>query len=177
MNKIITVFGSSIPKAGDDEYAIAYELGKKLALNKFDVCTGGYKGIMEAVSKGAVDNGSRAIGVTLDYIKNAANKYLSEEIKCSNLFERINKLIELGSAYIVLQGGTGTLLELSAVWEFMNKGLISPKPIIAHSNVWKEIGTTMDLQIKKENRITGLVSYADSVEDIIIQLDLKLKGV
>jgi len=42
--------------------------------------------------------------------------------------------------------------------------------------VWKEIGTTMDLQIKKENRITGLVSYADSVEDIIIQLDLKLKS-
>lgn len=175
MNKLITVFGSSIPKAGDDEYKIAYELGKQLALNKYDVCTGGYKGIMEAVSKGAVDNGSRAIGVTLSYLKSAANKYLTEEIKCSNLFERINKLIELGSAYIVLQGGSGTLLEFAAVWEFMNKGLISSKPIIVHSMMWKEIGKIVDTQLGKEKQTTGFVSYADSVEDIIKILNSKLK--
>lgn len=175
MNKIVTVFGSSLPTAGDDEYTIAYELGKQLAQNKFDVCTGGYKGIMEAVSKGAVDNGSRAIGVTLGYSKSSANKYIVEEIKCANLFERITKLVELGSAYIVLQGGTGTLLELASVWEFMNKSLLPAKPIIAHSKMWKEIGTTMDLQIKKENRVNGLVSYADTVGDIVKILNLKLK--
>ncbi|NMB80343.1 MAG: LOG family protein, partial [Ignavibacteria bacterium] len=30
-NKIVTVFGSSIPKPGDKEYEIAYHLGKKFA--------------------------------------------------------------------------------------------------------------------------------------------------
>ncbi|MBZ0200858.1 MAG: LOG family protein, partial [Ignavibacteriaceae bacterium] len=125
MNNIVTVFGSSLPEPGDDEYAVGYELGKQLALNKFDVCTGGYKGIMEAVSKGALDNGSRSIGITLGYIKSKPNKYLTEEIKCYDLFERINKLIELGSGYVVLQGGTGTLLELAAVWELMNKKLMA----------------------------------------------------
>ena len=54
MSKTITVFGSSKPVETDEQYKIAYELGALLAKNGFDICSGGFLGIMEAVSKGCI---------------------------------------------------------------------------------------------------------------------------
>lgn len=165
--KIVTIFGSSLPEEGNQEFEAAYKLGSLLAEKGFSICCGGYKGIMEAVSKGAVENGAKAIGITLNYEQKSPNKYLTENIRCGSLFERITKLIEYGNAYIVLQGGTGTLLELAAVWEYMNKNLLPVKPIACHSLMWKEIGKIIDKQIEKEKRVMGLVKYFDEIEDIV----------
>ena len=174
MQKTITVFGSSIPQHGDEQYSAAEKLGELLALKGFNVCSGGNLGIMEAVSKGAVRNGTKAIGITLESPGFTSNKYLSEEIICSSLFDRITKLIQYGDGYVILQGGTGTLLELSAVWELINKDLIAVKPIVCHSNMWKEIVGVMNNQLRKENRLTDLVKCFNSVEDIVEYLAEKL---
>jgi uncharacterized protein (TIGR00730 family) len=174
MQKTITVFGSSIPQHGDEQYSVAEKLGELLALKGFNVCSGGNLGIMEAVSKGAVRNGTKAIGITLESPGFTSNKYLSEEIICSSLFDRITKLIQYGDGYVILQGGTGTLLELSAVWELINKDLIAVKPIVCHSNMWKEIVGVMNNQLRKENRLTDLVKCFNSVEDIVEYLAEKL---
>jgi len=175
MKKTITVFGSSLPVEGDEEYALAYKLGSLLAKNNFNVCTGGYNGIMEAVSKGVVENNGKALGITLKYVTSSANKYLSDQLKCKTLFERISKLMEFGDAYIILQGGTGTLLELASVWEFMNKNLLKIKPIACYSYMWKEIGRMIDKQIEKEKRVSGLVKYFDEIEGIVDYLSEELK--
>ncbi len=165
MRKVVTVFGSSIPVKGEEQYEIAYKLGSILAKNNFDVCNGGNMGIMEAVSKGAVENGGKALGITLDGYFNSHNKYLTGHIVCKTLFERITKLINYGDAFIALQGGTGTLLELSAVWEFMNKEILTQKPFACHGKIWKPVIEVMEEQIKKENRKTGLLKYFDKIED------------
>ena len=166
MNKIVTIFGSSLPKEGDAEFENAYLLGKLLAQSGIDVCTGGYRGIMHAVSKGAAENGGKAIGVTIDPWGSVPSEYLTEEIKCRTLFERISKLVELGDAYVILRGGTGTLLELAVVWEFMNKNLLVRKPIICHSDMWKSITEIMEAQIRHEGRETGIVKHSDSIKEI-----------
>ena len=165
--KTITIFGSSIPKEGDDEFETAYQLGKLLAKNNFDVCTGGYGGIMYAVSKGVSEEGGKVIGITVGLWGATPNKYLTKEIKCNSLFERILKLVETGDAFIILQGGTGTLLELATVWEFMNKRLLERKPVLCHSKMWKEIVYIMDKQIEKEERVTGLIRYFANVEGMV----------
>jgi|WetSurMetagenome_2_1015567.scaffolds.fasta_scaffold701621_1 uncharacterized protein (TIGR00725 family) len=165
MRKIVTVFGSSIPVEGEEQYEIAYRLGAILAKNNFDVCNGGNMGIMEAVSRGAVENGGKAIGITLDGYFNSHNKYLTEHIICKTLFERINKLINTGNAYIALQGGTGTLIELSAVWELMNKEILTQKPFACHGKIWKPVIEVMEEQIAKEKRKNGLLKYFDKIED------------
>ena len=51
MNKTITIFGSAIPARDDAQYKFAYELGASLAQNGFNICNGGYGGIMEAAIK------------------------------------------------------------------------------------------------------------------------------
>ena len=171
MKKIITVFGSSLPKGGDEEYESAYRLGGFLATNGFNVCTGGYQGIMDAVSKGAAENGGEAIGVTVDLWGSTPSKYLTKEIKCNSLFERISKLVDLGDGYVILQGGTGTLLELSVVWEFLNKNLLKAKPVACHSTMWKEIVSVMEKQIEHEGRRTNLITCFDNIEQICVYLN------
>ena len=165
--KIITIFGSSKPKRGEDEYKLAYELGRLLGERNFNVCTGGYYGIMEAVSKGAVEAGSDATGVTVEGWKSKGNSYITKEIKCNSLFERLNKLIEIGDAYIILQGGTGTLLELAAVWELSNKGTMDHRPIACHSSMWQGIISIMNIQMQKEGRSTELVRSFEGIDEIV----------
>jgi uncharacterized protein (TIGR00730 family) len=168
--KTITIFGSSKPKEDEDEYKLAYELGRLLGKQNFDVCTGGYYGIMEAVSKGAVEVGSDSTGVTVKGWERKGNSFLTNEIKCSSLFERLNKLIEIGDGYIILQGGTGTLLELAAVWERANKGAMDHKPIACHSSMWQGIISIMNIQMRKEGRSTELVRAFENPEEIIAYL-------
>ncbi len=163
--KFVTVFGSSIPRPGDEEYEIAYILGKKLAENGLNVCTGGFQGIMDAVSKGASENGGHALGITLTLYNSTPSKYLTSEIKCNSLFERLQNLINHGDAYIVLNGGTGTLVELAVVWELMNKKLLNEKPFACYGKIWKDIVTIMEEQIKRENRKVGLIKYFDNIDD------------
>jgi len=167
MKKIVTIFGSSKPINNEEQYLTAYTLGKNLALNGFDICTGGFNGIMEAASKGAVEGGGEAIGVTVNLWGGHINKFVTKEIMCDTLLERINKLIELGDGFVVLQGGTGTLLELAVVWEYINKGLMNSKPIACHSSIWKTIVSEMNEQMKLEGRSADMVKSFDTIEGIV----------
>ena len=65
----ITVFGGSAPQPGQPAYLEAQRLGELLAKAGYEVVTGGYMGVMEAVSRGAVEAGGRAIGVTCQEIE------------------------------------------------------------------------------------------------------------
>lgn len=172
--KIITIFGSSLPREGEQQYADAYRLGELLARNNFDLCTGGNMGIMEAVSKAAVNNGARAIGITLNGSFGSCNGFLSEHIICNTLPERINRLTDIGDGFLVLQGGTGTLLELASVWEFINKGFLNPKPVVCYGKMWSGIVETIERQIQIEKRKTGLVRYSDSIEECVHYLTASL---
>jgi uncharacterized protein (TIGR00730 family) len=175
MKRIITIFGSSIPVEGDEEYNSAYQIGKLFAQAGFDICNGGNFGTMEAAAKGAVEYGGKATGITIDSFVALPNQYISNEVRCRSLFERIEKLITLGDAFVILQGGTGTLLEMAVVWEFINKGLMENKPIACHSSLWTNIVGLMEEQILKEKRQTGLIKcFKDPillVEHIINQLN------
>lgn len=174
MERTVTIFGSSIPKPGEEQYEIAYQLGSKLAEEGFNICTGGYGGIMEAASKGVYDKGGLVYAVTVDNWNSNPNPYITIEVRGRTLFERIEKLIEMGDAYVVLQGGTGTFLELAAVWEYANKKLQQEKPIICHSQMWKEIVAVMNKQMDYEGRRTDLVEICEDVNQIVGTLKSKL---
>lgn len=175
MQKTITIFGSAFPKQEDEQYQFAYQLGKKLTENGFAVCSGGYAGIMEAVSKGAYDSGGISYGITLENWNSTPNQFITIEIRTKNLFERISKLIELGDGFVILQGGTGTLLELAAVWELINKKFINQKPIVCYSDLWKQIVDLMNSQLQSENKKTDLVKIANSVDEIVSLLNQHIK--
>lgn len=160
----MTIFGSSKPVEGEDEYEFARRLGYELGKVGFTICNGGYGGTMEATSRGAREAGAKTIGVTVSTFGGSANRWVEQEIKAKDLFERLRILIEKGDAYVVLRGGTGTLVELSLVWELMNKGLIELKPFVA-VNFWTPIVETISKQLQYELR-TNAVEYIKIINDV-----------
>jgi len=133
---VITVFGSSRPQPGSDAYETAQALGAALAKSGFVVANGGYGGTMEAAARGARAAGGTTIGVTAETFRSKANSWIEKEIRVQDWQARLFKLIELGAGYVVLPGGTGTLVELSVVWEWINKRFIEPRPLVLLGDYW-----------------------------------------
>jgi hypothetical protein len=137
--KTVTVFGSSRPRVGDPQYVAAHALGGALASKGLIICSGGYGGVMEAVSRGAKEAGGQTLAVTAQFFKARANKWVDEEIRMETWQERLFELIKRGNGYVVCPGGTGTLVELAVVWEMINKGAMSKKPLVVLGDFWRPV--------------------------------------
>lgn len=137
--KIITVFGSSRPHEGDADYEEARALGEALARFGFAVCSGGYGGVMEAVSRGAKDAGGKVYGVTAEFFGRRTNRWVDVEAQKKTWEERLFELIRLGDGFVACKGGTGTLVELAVVWEMLNKSVMSGKPCVVLGEFWQPI--------------------------------------
>lgn len=133
---IVTVFGSSRPREGDADYEEARLLGRSLGESGFAICSGGYDGVMAAVSRGAKEAGRKTYGVTAEFFSAKANPWIDEEIRVSTWQERLFKLVGMGHGYVACKGGTGTLVELAVVWEMLNKAVLRRKPFAVLGNFW-----------------------------------------
>lgn len=137
--KIVTVFGSSRPLVGEPDYEEARLLGVALASRGFVVCSGGYAGVMEAVSRGAKEAGGQTLAITARYFRNKINAWVDEERAFDNWEERLFELVRLGDGFVACKGGTGTLVELAVVWEMLNKGILASKPFVTLGEFWTPI--------------------------------------
>ncbi|MCU0454310.1 MAG: LOG family protein [Bacteroidetes bacterium] len=149
-NPVVTIFGSARPLPGSPGYELAYHLGKALASRGFAVCNGGYAGTMEAAAKGAREAGGHTIGVTCDLFTRIVNPWIVEEVRTPRLTERIIKLADLGSAFVILPGGTGTLLELAFVLEMVNKRFSIEKPVILQGPFWQPVLRPLEEEMRQE---------------------------
>ncbi len=172
--KTITIFGTGRAKQGDENFQLAYNTGKLLAQTGFTIANGGYGGTMFAAAKGAAEAGGEVIGVTCSAFKNSiTNEYVTREIVTGSLDERLDTLIKLGHGYIVLPGGTGTLLELAKVWELKNKGFLkTDKPIILVGGFWKPL---VDMVARDDPDGGRFVKQADSPSEAVKLIIEKLK--
>lgn len=146
---LISVFGSAGPKPGSSDYGQAQALGTSLGESGFDVLTGGYAGVMEAVSRGANEAGARVLGATCEAIINfrpgiCANDWVTEEVKTETLLKRLGLVTSMCDAVIVLPGGVGTLVELALVWNSIMIGELPQVPIIAIGEPWSEVLAAMN---------------------------------
>ena len=139
----VSVFGGSQPKADSAAYAEGIELGKLLAERGHTVLTGGYIGVMEAVSRGAKEAGGHVIGVTCEEIEVwrpiKANAWVMEEIKKKTLVDRLHALIHESDAALALPGGPGTLTEISLMWNLMIVESLHRRPLILIGDGWQSV--------------------------------------
>src|SRR6266849_1330872 len=120
MERIISVFGSSRPRDNDPDYQEALSLGRRLGAAGFAICSGGYGGVMEAVSRGAKDAGAKTYGITAEFFVAAKlNPWVDVEVRKKTWEERLFELIRRADAFVACKGGTGTLVELAVVWEML----------------------------------------------------------
>jgi uncharacterized protein (TIGR00730 family) len=173
----ITVFGGSQPKEDSTAYADAVELGKLLAERGHTVLTGGYIGVMEAVSRGAHEAGGHVVGVTCEDIEAwrpiRANAWVMEEIRKKTLVERLHTLIHESDAALALPGGPGTLTEISLMWNLMTVESLHRRPLILIGDGWQSVFDQffkgLDAYIPAHQR--EILSFAKDAQTAVKMLD------
>lgn len=173
----ITVFGGSSPAEGTEAYEEARLLGSLLAKNGHTVITGGYMGTMEAVSRGAHEANGHVIGVTCIDIENwrgsKLNQWVKEEIRKQTLIERLDALITGCDTAIALAGGSGTLTEVSLMWNLMVIESLPRKRLILIGAGWKN---TLDSFFNEFESYMSLrqrefLYFADDVKEAVKLLE------
>jgi uncharacterized protein (TIGR00730 family) len=165
----ITVFGSAQPDPGSTAYEQARALGQRLAEAGYAVVNGGYSGTMEAVSRGAAEGGGTAIGITcaaFDDRRPRGNPYLTRSIHAPDLLARLRQLVELGDAYIVLDGGIGTLLELFLVWNLLAIGSMQ-KPCLLVGAHWHSVLASLSQQTQIGPQHTAMLHIVDTPAEAV----------
>jgi uncharacterized protein (TIGR00730 family) len=176
---LVSVFGSAGPIAGSEEYIQALNLGTALGEKGFDVLTGGYAGVMEAVSKGASEAGAHVFGATCDAIVRfrpgiEANPWVREEMRTDTLLERLGLVTSKCDAVIVLPGGVGTLVELALVWNSTMIGELTPIPIFTVGEPWRGVMEALRNPAFISPAHFGMVEWVSCADQAISRLQVLL---
>ena len=156
------MFGSSRSREGDADYHEAHELGRLLASSGFTICSGGFGGSMEAVSRGAREGGGQTIGVTVDAIGPTGNRWLDEEVRTESIFRRIEHMITIGNGFAVLRGGAGTLAELALTINLLYIKALQPRPLVVLGADWRAVLDTIFERLPSTETERQLVTFATS---------------
>ncbi len=150
----ITVFGSARFKEDHPYYAVARELGKRIAAMDFTVMTGGGPGIMEAANRGAFENGGRSVGCNIHLpMEQQPNKYMQKWITFDYFFLRKAMLIKYSYAFIVMPGGFGTMDELFNTLTLIQTKSITQFPVVLYGKSYYEPLIDMFQKMKNEATI------------------------
>jgi uncharacterized protein (TIGR00725 family) len=107
----VAVIGAG--EAGDDDLAVAEELGRELASRGAVVVCGGLGGVMEAVCRGARQVGGRTVGILPGDDRRHANPHVEVAV-ATGLGEARNLLVVRTADVVVAVGGEfGTLSEIA----------------------------------------------------------------
>lgn len=143
--KSVTFFGCSCGEPGDDNFENAKAVAKAIALSDRKIVNGGGPGIMLAATLGAKEGNGKTTVVyytpelaTRFEGKKAIN-YADTHFEEANYVLRTKKLLELGDAYIIFNGGTGTISEFAMAWGLARLYFGHHRPLLLYGNFWQNI--------------------------------------
>jgi hypothetical protein len=173
-SETVSVFGSGSAPAGHDVLAQAERLGQLLVEAGFDVMCGGYAGTMEAVSRGAGQAGGEVIGVTMDlFAGRSANPWLTKERRVKDFFPRLKRLTN-ADAFVVLQGGIGTLTEATLTWSLLQTGQIERRPFIFVGDHWRRLFAAFRAETLMSEADFELITVVNGAEEAVAALEKAL---
>lgn len=164
----IAVFGASSTPPGHPDHEAAVRCGALLAAAGYAVATGGYGGLMEAVSQGAAGAGGVVVGVTAPSLfpsRPRANRFVGEERPAGSLADRIGDLLSTSAGFIALQGSIGTLTELMMAW---NDAFIAAldggpaRPVVAVGPTWRAFVSEIGERLGTDATLVTCVADVDA---------------
>ena len=166
----VAVFGSSSTDPASTDWLDASRAGERLARAGFDVITGGYGGIMEAVSQGASGAGGHVVGVIAPALfpgRSGANPFVHELIEASSLADRIDRMMQRSTATLALPGSIGTAAELLISWNtnhILRRAGGTPFPAVAVGPKWRLVGQAL---VEAVGAIEADIFWAETVDDVV----------
>jgi uncharacterized protein (TIGR00730 family) len=176
--RTVTCFGYADAHPQEKLYRDAYAVGEALAKAGYIVANGGGPGVMKATTEGAKAVGGHVVGVTF-YPKDVSifegrdktNK-VDEEIKTEHYLERTLKLLEVGQAYVIFKGGTGTISEFGMAWGLARLYFGHHKPLILYGRFWENIMAAFMSNMRMRPEEFQVYRVVDSPEEVIKSLEL-----
>ncbi|MDP2734895.1 MAG: LOG family protein [bacterium] len=178
--KNITIFGFADSHEDRPEWKDAFETSRLLAEHGYTIVNGGGPGVMKASTLGAKEANGKVIGVSF-YPKDAPyfegrdkSNPIDQEIKTANYLERTLRLLDMGDAYVLFKGGTGTISEFGMVWGTARLYYGKHKPFILYGSFWHEImeAIAKSMYIRGEElKVYRIVDTPGEVLEELIKLD------
>jgi uncharacterized protein (TIGR00730 family) len=145
MIKNVTFFGYSQCNPGDQLFETTRSTAKLLAQNGYIIVNGGGPGVMLASTLGAKEaNGQTISSVFKDskmtfFEGRSTDNRTDQVFEFDNYIDRTQKLVDLGDAFVIFNGGTGTLSELGLVWGLARLYHGTHKPLLFYGSFWHDI--------------------------------------
>jgi len=111
--EMVSVIGGSTVSPNSEEYRFAYNLGKLLAGRGYGVVCGGRTGVMEAVCKGAREEGGLTVGIMPSLTGEEANPFVEVKINTGLGHARNPIVVATGKIVVAVGGSYGTLSEIA----------------------------------------------------------------
>ncbi|MDQ6893373.1 MAG: LOG family protein [Acidobacteriota bacterium] len=177
----VAVFGSARVQPGDKEYVQVRELASRLTALGCDIVTGGGPGLMEAANEGAAssrDPGSRktrSFGLTIAIPYEKANPYLDSVTAHRTFFSRLHHFVRMSQAFVIFPGGIGTALELMMVWQLLQVGFMTERPVVLVGGMWRGLVDWMNQEMVPRKLVNredlDLVHLSTSIDDSIAMIE------
>jgi len=175
--KNVAIFGSADIDKNHPLYRDVFIAARYLGYHDKVVIDGGGPGVMAAATEGAQSAGGKTMAVTFypkdmpEFEGRFNENHVDKEIKTANYIERMFGLMDHADAFIIFQGGTGTLSEWATAWLLAHLYYGNHKPIILYGGFWKPV---MDVII--ENFFIGeheqeVYKIAENEAEMIEALD------
>lgn len=159
----ITVYCASSPEIAPAYFSAARELGAEIAGRGLAVVNGGgARGLMGAVSEGALEAGGEAYGVIPRFMVDAGlcHRGLTRAEVVPDMHTRKRLMAEMSVGAIALPGGVGTLEELLEMLTWRKLGLYPGRVVILNTEGYYDPLLAM-LRRSVEQRFSTAASSAD----------------
>ncbi|HLH62688.1 MAG TPA: LOG family protein [Ktedonobacteraceae bacterium] len=165
----VAVIGSARLSESDDRWSQAHKLGRLLAQEGFTIVTGGYSGLMAAVSRGAHEVGGYVIGLPMRHWTHIEPNPWNTDLRWSaNYGMRLNHLLHC-EAVVALPGGVGTLSELAIVWA-AGQTEVRGLPLILLGECWGPVIQAVDEHLVIDDADLDLLRFAASPEEALHEI-------
>ena len=175
----VAVFGSARIRPGDREYVEVRGLASRLTEIGCDIVTGGGPGLMEAANEGAASSrGSRktrSFGLTISIPYEKANPYLDTVTAHRTFFSRLHHFVRMSQAFVIFPGGVGTSLELFMVWQLLQVGFLTERPVVLVGDMWRGLLDWMRREMVSRSLMDeadlDLVTLAPSIDEAVAVIE------
>lgn len=152
--KSVTFFGSSQVKPDDEIYESAFQVARLVAESGRRVVNGGGPGVMVAATLGAKDvKGKTSVvyyrpELTTEFEGMVAANIADESVEEKNYIHRTQRLLEMSDAYVIFNGGTGTISEFGMAWGVARLYFGHHKPLVLFGDFWHKVMETFKNEMK-----------------------------
>lgn len=175
----VSVFGSARVRPGDKEYVEVRELASRLTELGCDIVTGGGPGLMEAANEGAASSRgtrkTRSFGLTISIPYEKANPYLDTVTAHRTFFSRLHHFVRMSQAFVIFPGGIGTSLELLMVWQLLQVGFLTERPVVLVGEMWRGLIDWMRREMVSRELVNAndldLITLAPSIDEAVTMIE------